>query len=297
MQTIQSELALPDEINYLNIPLSLSAETHYWRFTNAIRLTRGAAEALLGTVRDDERVPGEPVALEMGSFDPKVKKYLRGHGSRTAILALLTNAQLHQDHSPRACDPEVLARVAFWHDLGKVVPHVAALLAKTDELTKDDFEVLKIHAYWGAMILEILFTRRGYGLVRNSRQWCEAILAGIWGHHERIDGEGYHKVRYGKIPPEALVVAVTDAVDVMLSGRHYQRSISPQAVIEELRRCSGQAWDHDVLSRARPKGKRNGELQFDPLVVNALVTSWPRDPETQQPLPLFRYHRHGLGHV
>jgi HD-GYP domain-containing protein (c-di-GMP phosphodiesterase class II) len=73
--------------------------------------------------------------------------------------------------------------------------------------------------------------------------------------HERWDGTGYPDGLAGEdIPLGARIVAAADAFDAMTSPRPYSTARSPEAALDELRRCAGR--------------------QFDPAVVDAFVAAW-----------------------
>jgi len=59
-----------------------------------------------------------------------------------------------------------------------------------------------------------------------------------------VDGRGYPDGLQGdKIPLEARILAVCDAVEAMASDRPYHRGMSLEEIIAELRRCSGTQFD------------------------------------------------------
>jgi response regulator RpfG family c-di-GMP phosphodiesterase len=71
--------------------------------------------------------------------------------------------------------------------------------------------------------------------------------------HERFDGQGYPDHLAGdEIPLAARVIAVCDAYHAMTSLRSYQRPVSREQALAELRSKAGS--------------------QFDPLVVEAFVS-------------------------
>ena len=68
-------------------------------------------------------------------------------------------------------------------------------------------------------------------------------------HHERMDGHGYPSgLRGEEIPLEARIIAVADAVDVMLHGRQYQIPMSSEECKCEVLRCSGAQFDPEIAT-------------------------------------------------
>jgi HD-GYP domain-containing protein (c-di-GMP phosphodiesterase class II) len=63
-------------------------------------------------------------------------------------------------------------------------------------------------------------------------------------HHERWDGGGYPQGLAGEQTPlEARILAVCDAVEAMASDRPYQRAMSLEEIIVEVRRGRGTHFD------------------------------------------------------
>jgi diguanylate cyclase (GGDEF)-like protein/putative nucleotidyltransferase with HDIG domain len=131
------------------------------------------------------------------------------------------------------------------HDIGKVgVPD--SILSKPAKLTDEEFATIKRHPELGAQILE-------HTSFADVRAWVGA-------HHERPDGRGYPLgLRDEAVPLEARILAVADAYEAMTSDRAYRSSIGQEAARAELKRCAGS--------------------QFDPLVVNALLTCLERESD------------------
>ena len=118
---------------------------------------------------------------------------------------------------------------------------LAELRSRRDltSLTKEEFEAIKLHP------------TRGHDIVRDIRFLDEA-LAGIYHHHERIDGLGYPSGLKGdQIPEFARMIAVADAFDSMTSTRSYRSARSVDEAMDELLICRG--------------------TQFDPQMVDALI--------------------------
>jgi putative two-component system response regulator len=122
---------------------------------------------------------------------------------------------------------------ACLHDVGKIaVPD--AILHKAGPLDPDEWETMRSHPELGASLME------------GVEQWRKARTI-VRHHHERFDGTGYPDRLAGQdIPIGARIVAVSDAVDVMINGRPYSPPRSPEHVIEEVRAHRGRQFDPEV---------------------------------------------------
>ncbi len=145
--------------------------------------------------------------------------YTRGHCERVAELAcaLATRAGVEDG-------------VLFWfrvgallHDVGKIVLS-SEILNKSDKLTADEWDVMKLHPGAGADILrEINFPYDVNAIVRH--------------HHENWDGSGYPDALRGeRIPLWARIVCLADVYDALTSDRSYKGALSHDAAIEVMRR-------------------------------------------------------------
>jgi putative two-component system response regulator len=166
--------------------------------------------------------------------------YIRGHSARVGDLSARLARELGE--------PEELAERlrlgGLLHDLGKVaVPQ--RLLHKPGRLTSEEFEQVMAHPVVG---WEICRRLRSAG----------PVLDVIRYHHERFDGRGYPEGLAGeKIPWQARILSVADALDALTSERPYRRSLS----VEE-----GVA----LLAQETEEGK------WDPRVFRALESLYRR---------------------
>ncbi|MDO8964068.1 MAG: HD-GYP domain-containing protein, partial [Coriobacteriia bacterium] len=131
-----------------------------------------------------------------------------------------------------------LERAALLHDLGKIgIPE--SILLKPKRLTREEFLIVRDHSEIGARIIE-------------SIPFLQDLVPIVRYHHERWDGTGYPEELAGeKVPLLARVLAVADAFEAMTADRPYRRAMRVEVAREEL--------------------ERNAGLQFDPVLVKALV--------------------------
>ncbi len=138
---------------------------------------------------------------------------------------------------------EDICAAAALHDIGKIgIPD--AILLKPAKLTRDEFEVIKLHPAMGETILEPA------GPVRS-------IATLVLHHHEWHNGTGYpNGLRGADIPFGSKVIQAADCIDAMMSPRCYKRGFGLSRVIAELRSGRG--------------------IQFDPVVAEAAI-AWLED--------------------
>ena len=162
------------------------------------------------------------------------------HSRSVGLLAARIGARLGCD--AETC--ELLALAGRLHDLGKVaIPD--EILEKPGPLAPDERKVLERHPALGSNMLVSL----GLG----------AVSGWVLHHHERWDGTGYPEGLAGEaIPLPARILTAADAFDALISDHAYRKRLSKTQALAELERGAG--------------------TQFDPMVVEALVTELA-DPE------------------
>ena len=128
---------------------------------------------------------------------------------------------------------------ALLHDVGKIaIPD--SILKKPARLTNSEWEKIRLHP------------AVGYGLIKEINL-PEAVGNIILYHHEYFDGTGYpFGLKENKIPLEARIFALADALDAITSHRPYR----PPRSFDQARK--------EILSA---RGS-----QFDPLIVEAFCS-------------------------
>lgn len=150
-------------------------------------------------------------------------------------------AELVQKYSMATnLDAEIAQRLvlcAKLHDLGKLIlPR--RILKKAGSLTDSEWAAVKEHPRFGCELIRQTFGRE---LLRESHI--------VMTHHERMDGHGYPTGLNDKeIPIEARIIAVADAVDVMMHGRKYRKPIFADECKCEVLKCSGTQFDPEVAA-------------------------------------------------
>lgn len=161
----------------------------------------------------------ESALAAMGDFADLVSKYLVGHSRGVAALA--STAAARCGFAPT----EVVAvrHAALVHDVGRVAIPVR-VWERVGELTPDDWERVRLHAYHSERILS-----RSSFLTR--------LAPAATSHHERVDGSGYHRGSSGAaLTPAARLVAAADAFHAMTEPRPHRDALAPAAAAEALGR-------------------------------------------------------------
>ena len=161
--------------------------------------------------------------------------YTSGHSLRVASLAVRIADALGLS-SRKQKDIET---AALLHDIGKIEAVYTEILGKPEDLTPEEREIIQSHVLKGVELLEQISS------------FSKDVIAGVKGHHERIDGKGYPQgLRGNEIPLAARIIKVCDAIDAMLSDRAYRKALSLPQVREQLIIYSGIQFDVEVVKAA-----------------------------------------------
>lgn len=128
-----------------------------------------------------------------------------------AVIRMHPEYRLTHDQIP------TIASAAAMHDIGKIaIPD--HILNKPGRLTKEEFEIMKLHTVKGCELLREL----NYMQDKTYFSYCYEICRH---HHERWDGRGYPDQLSGdEIPIWSQVVSIADVYDALISERVYKPS-------------------------------------------------------------------------
>ena len=145
---------------------------------------------------------------------------------------------------------DILQISAMLHDIGKVgIPDI--ILKKTGDLTRDEFEVVKLHTVYGAQFFE-----------NPSSEWDTLAYEICLNHHEKWDGSGYpgtvpdihdKNLRFGpgkkaaSIPLSARIVAIADVYDALICKRVYKDAWEEDRVLRHLKESAGTLFDPELI--------------------------------------------------
>lgn len=121
------------------------------------------------------------------------------------------------------------------HDIGMLsIPN--EIVNKKDKLTKEEFELLKLHCSKAArFVTDVLLLPRELGII-------------VKQHHERYDGLGYPDGRKGTdIDIAARIISVADAFDAMTSTKSYRDSMIGNEAVRNLLDDNGKRFDPNII--------------------------------------------------
>jgi HD-GYP domain-containing protein (c-di-GMP phosphodiesterase class II) len=158
----------------------------------------------------------EDVALCLADLADLKSFNSAGHSRRVADLAENTARQM------RLPDPDVVTvRLAgLTHDLGLVAVPSFVLDKPRERLTHAEWESLRLHPYHAERILSKVSALERTTLI-------------VGAHHERMDGQGYHRGLSGtQIPLGSRVVAVADRFDELTHDTPDQPALDREAALK-----------------------------------------------------------------
>jgi len=135
----------------------------------------------------------------------------------------------------------VALSAARLHDLGKIAV-TDLILNKPDELSADEFEVIKSHAAEGERIIDDIINESG------NEEFLQYAKLCAGSHHERWDGTGYPRGLAGtEIPLHGRIMAIADVYDALVSDRPYKKAFSHERAAEIILENKGKQFDPEIV--------------------------------------------------
>ncbi len=119
------------------------------------------------------------------------------------------------------------------HDIGKI--NISEkIIAKKGPLSAKEWKAVQAH------------TQIGYKIAMATPEFS-MLSEEILSHHEHWDGSGYPQgLHKNQIPRLSRILAIVDAYVVMRQGKPYQKPLSEQDAIAEIKQCAGSHFDPDL---------------------------------------------------
>ncbi|MBU3188856.1 HD-GYP domain-containing protein [Clostridium bowmanii] len=157
-------------------------------------------------------------------------KYTEGHSQRVAEISSSIAKELKYSD----WKIERLNMAALLHDVGKIGID-DQILNKPGKLTNEEFDIIKTHPLIG------------YNILKDIKN-LESILPIVRYHHERYDGKGYPEGKKAEeLSLDIFIVQLADSIDAMASDRLYRKAFNQDAIMEELKKCSGAQFHPKVV--------------------------------------------------
>lgn len=159
--------------------------------------------------------------------------YTRGHTDRGIFYAIKIGESLGLYER----ELDLLRIGGMLHDVGKIaIPDV--ILLKPGKLTKEEFEIMKLHV------------QLGYEMVKDLGLPSESLEVLLY-HQERYDGAGYpYGLKGQEIPLLARIYTIADAFEAMTARRIYKRAKTWEQALNELEELAGMQFDPDIVGYA-----------------------------------------------
>ena len=159
--------------------------------------------------------------------------YTRGHTDRGIFYATKIGESLGLYER----ELDLLRIGGMLHDVGKIaIPDV--ILLKPGKLTKEEFEVMKLHV------------QLGYEMVKGLDLPYESLEVLLY-HQEKYDGTGYpYGLKGQEIPLLARIYTIADAFEAMTARRIYKTAKTWEQALNELEELAGLQFDPDIVGYA-----------------------------------------------
>ncbi|MBI5047610.1 MAG: PAS domain S-box protein [Deltaproteobacteria bacterium] len=182
------------------------------------RLVTNLQELFMGTV--------ESLSSAIDAKSP----WTAGHSARVTKYAL----DIGKESGFSENEMRDLQLAGLLHDVGKIGTY-EAILNKPEKLTEEELKVMRMHPVKGAEILMPI-------------KQLKQIIPAVKYHHEFYDCRGYPEGLKGTaIPLMARILSVADTVDAMGADRPYRKGRPMDAIVGELKRCSGTQFDPRIV--------------------------------------------------
>ncbi len=212
----------------VDVLLALEHDARFWRSlqTPAVAALEPPDRVL---VADDQRL--DRVAQAFASVVDAKSPYTSRHSLGAAEIAVALGSVLSLDPDARA----TVRRAALLHDVGKLGVS-NRILDKPSPLTEQEWAVMHHHPRWSMEIL---------ARVRAFHELARIAAA----HHERLDGSGYPAgLTARELDRPSRILAVADVAEALSADRPYRRALSPDEVLEMMRREAGSRLDADAVA-------------------------------------------------
>ncbi|WP_457674865.1 HD-GYP domain-containing protein [Thiolapillus sp.] len=160
-------------------------------------------------------------------------EYTSEHSLNVAIISIAFGRHLGMSRK----ELNVVGLCGLLHDMGKMLTP-QEILAKPGKLTPEEMEIMKRHPVHGREIL------------LDTRDVMDTVIDTAFGHHERLNGQGYPRgVGGSEIPLYTRIVTIADVFDAITGDRVYRQGETAETALGILHRNAGTAFDESLVIR------------------------------------------------
>ncbi len=160
-------------------------------------------------------------------------EYTSEHSLNVAIISIAFGRQLGMDRK----ELNVVGLCGLLHDMGKMLTP-KEILTKPGRLTPEEMEIMKRHPVDGRDIL------------LDTRDVMDRVIDTAFGHHERLNGQGYPLgVSGNQIPLYTRIVTIADVFDAITGDRVYRQGETAETALGILHRNAGTAFDEALVTK------------------------------------------------
>jgi putative two-component system response regulator len=169
-----------------------------------------------------------------------------GHVERTAALvSLAVEGLMKSDDGAYRVSPQYgdrIIKTSRLHDIGHAgIPD--NILLKREELTAEEFAVMKRHTAIGAAIIDDAIN--GFD---GDASFLSTAREIIISHHEWWNGGGYpNAISGGEIPLSGRVTAIADSYDSLTAGRRGKTAFTHEEAVRMIREGAGSHFDPRLI--------------------------------------------------
>ncbi|MCL2213806.1 MAG: response regulator [Treponema sp.] len=226
LNRIKTHLHIEEIITERTAIISEQTEILRQRTEKLLRLQNSIVSVLATMVENRDRLTGKHVM--------RTTEYLK------LLVNALIEHGLYSDKINKFNFDTIMASSRL-HDLGKIVV-TDLILNKPEELTENEFYIIKTHAIEGEKIIDEIINESGEDeFLLNAK-----IFAGS--HHEWWDGTGYPRGLKGEdIPLLGRILAIADVYDALMSDRPYKKAYTHEKAVEIILENKGKQFDPSIV--------------------------------------------------
>ncbi len=173
-------------------------------------------------------------------------RFTASHSYTVAHLANLIGGYFGFDDEK--CKKLMVA--GYLHDIGKIGID-PGIIEKDGPLTDDEFNLMKLHAYYTGQILSEL----------NSSNWFSEIVTWSERHHEKINGSGYpFSLSDESLDDGVKILAYSDILSALMEARPYRESLSVDTAFDIIETKIAAALSCDMFSEIKKHKTEISEL-------------------------------------